>query len=96
MKRILLGGILAVVVLAGCSRQEEGIVLRVASSTYGPEILEIIDEAMAEFEQAHPGVDVQWDSSSGDDYQFAGLPSLLSSDTRPATAPLLLRRQEHL
>lgn len=43
----------------------------------------IFDELMEEFEQANPGVDVTWDRSSGDDYQFQGLPSLLESDTPP-------------
>ena len=43
----------------------------------------VYDELMEEFERANPGVDVTWDRSSGDDYQFQGLPSLLESDTPP-------------
>ncbi len=63
--------------------KEEADVLRIASPSEGPEQIEIFDEMMAEFEESHPGVDVTWDRSSGDDYQFQGLPSLLESDTPP-------------
>ena len=63
--------------------KEEGIVLRIASPSEGPEVIVVYDELMEEFERANPGVDVTWDRSSGDDYQFQGLPSLLESDTPP-------------
>lgn len=61
--------------------KEEGVVLRIASPSEGPEQIAIYDKLMMEFEQDNPGVDVIWDRSSGDDYQFQGLPSLLESDT---------------
>lgn len=63
--------------------KEESIVLRIASPSEGPEQIEIYDDLMTEFEASHSGVKVTWDRSSGDDYQFQGLPSLLQSNTPP-------------
>ncbi len=63
--------------------KEEKLNLRIASPSEGPEQIEIYDALMAEFEETHPGVTVTWDRSTGDDYQFQGLPSLLESDTPP-------------
>ncbi|MFA7565724.1 MAG: extracellular solute-binding protein [Alkalispirochaeta sp.] len=58
-------------------------VLRIASAIQGPEEIRIYNDLVAEFEANHPGTRVEWDRSTGDDYQFTGLPSLLESDTPP-------------
>ncbi len=63
--------------------KEEKIIFRVGSATVDPASEAIFKDNIAQFEAEHPGVKVEWDSSSGDDYQFAGLPSLLQSDTPP-------------
>jgi raffinose/stachyose/melibiose transport system substrate-binding protein len=63
--------------------QEDEIILRIGGAGNGPAVEAIFQDNMAQFEAENPGVTVQWDSSSGDDYQFAGLPSLLQSDTPP-------------
>ncbi len=85
MKRLLL--ILVILSVAGAAfataTQEEEIVIRIGSATIGPANMAIFEDNIAQFEAENPGVTVQWDSSAGDDYQFAGLPSLLASDTPP-------------
>lgn len=70
---------------AGGSKESTSgpVTLRIASSSEGPEQIKIYDEMIKEFEGAHPNVTVTWDRSSGDDYQFQGLPSLLQSSTPP-------------
>ncbi|MEW5816232.1 MAG: extracellular solute-binding protein [Spirochaetota bacterium] len=84
---IILSGILisltAFSVFAGGSQEGKGGILRIGSSAEGPEKIKILDTMIAEFEEKHPGVKVSWDRSSGDDYQFQGLPSLLQSSTPP-------------
>ncbi|HOV63466.1 MAG TPA: ABC transporter substrate-binding protein [Spirochaetia bacterium] len=74
---------LGVSVYGGGKQEGKGTVLRVASSSEGPEHIAIYDKMIADFEAKHPGVTVTWDRSSGDDYQFQGLPSLLQSSTPP-------------
>ncbi len=73
----------ASVAYAGGSAEEETITLRVGSSSIGPDNMTVFMDSVAEFEAQNPGVSVEWDSSSGDDYQFAGLPALLESDNPP-------------
>jgi len=46
-------------------------------------MIAIFDAVDMAFEASHPGVTVEWDRSSGDDYQFTGLPSLLESSNPP-------------
>jgi len=75
--------VLVSAVSAGGKQEGKGIVLRIASSSEGPEHIAIYDTMIADFEAKHPGVKVTWDRSSGDDYQFQGLPSLLQSSTPP-------------
>lgn len=73
-------------VFAGGSREATGpseTVLRIASSTQGPTIIENFERVMREFERLNPGVRVEWDRSTGTDYEFTGLPSLLESNTPP-------------
>lgn len=62
---------------------EDEVILRIGSSAISMDDMAIFEDNIAEFEAANPGVTVQWDTSSGDDYQFAGLPALLQSDTPP-------------
>jgi len=62
---------------------EEEIILRVGSASNSPPSEAIYKDNIAQFEAEHPGVTVEWDSSSGDDYQFAAQPALLQSDTPP-------------
>jgi raffinose/stachyose/melibiose transport system substrate-binding protein len=82
--RVACGLILvASLAFAGGGRESDEIVLRVASASLGPATMDIFMDGVAEFEAANPGVTVEWDTSAGDDYQFAGLPSLLESDTPP-------------
>lgn len=78
-------GLLLVTALAfaGGGQESEDIVLRVASASLGPATMDVFMAGVEEFEAANPGVSVEWDTSAGDDYQFAGLPSLLESDTPP-------------
>lgn len=81
-------GILSILVLAASlafatGTSEEEIIIRVGSATIGPANMAIFEDNIAQFEAENPGVLVQWDSSAGDDYQFAGLPSLLASDNPP-------------
>jgi len=86
MKKIAVISVLllaATLAFAGGAPEEEEIVIRVGSATIGPANMAIFEDNIAEFEAANPGVRVQWDSSSGDDYQFAGLPSLLASNNPP-------------
>lgn len=86
MRRIiLLASMLLAATLAFAvgSQEEEQVTLRIASATLGPATMAVFEDNIAAFEAANPGVDVQWDTSAGDDYQFAGLPSLLASDTPP-------------
>lgn len=85
MKRLpLILIVLGVAVAAfATGTQEEEIVIRVGSASIGPANMAIFEDNIAQFEAENPGVTVQWDSSAGDDYQFAGLPSLLASDTPP-------------
>lgn len=71
------------VAFASGEMEETETVLRVASAIQGPEEVEIYDAVVAAFEAENPGVTVEWDRSTGDDYQFTGLPSLLESDTPP-------------
>lgn len=68
---------------AGGRAEEEQVILRVASSSISPPAMAVFEDNMVQFEEENPGVDVRWDSSAGDDYQFAGLPSALQSDTPP-------------
>ena len=68
---------------AAGSQENAKVALRIASPSEGPDGIKIYDSMMAEFEKNNPGVTVTWDRSSGDDYQFQGLPSLLASDTPP-------------
>jgi raffinose/stachyose/melibiose transport system substrate-binding protein len=75
--------ILATSVLFAGGSGEEQTILRVGSSAISMDDMAIFEDNIAEFEAANPGVTVQWDTSSGDDYQFAGLPALLQSDTPP-------------
>jgi len=75
--------LVTVMVFAGGSKEAEGVALRVGSSSIGPDNMTVFMDSVAEFEAANPGVTVDWDSSSGDDYQFAGLPALLQSDNPP-------------
>ncbi len=70
-------------VVAGGRGEDTGTVLRIASAIQGPEEIAIYDDVAATFEAEYPGVTVAWDRSTGDDYQFTGLPSLLESDTPP-------------
>ena len=72
----------ASVLFAGGSGDDQ-VILRIGSSGISMDDMAIFDDNIAEFEAANPGVKVQWDASSGDDYQFAGLPALLQSDTPP-------------
>ena len=86
MRRLAFTGVLlltAALAFAGAAPEEEETIIRVGSATIGPANMAIFEDNIAEFEAANPGVRVQWDSSSGDDYQFAGLPSLLASDNPP-------------
>jgi raffinose/stachyose/melibiose transport system substrate-binding protein len=85
MRRFIFVGLilLSTVMVFARGGREEGIVLRVGSATNDPGTEAIFMDNVAQFEAEHPGVTVQWDSSSGDDYQFAGLPALLQSDTPP-------------
>lgn len=85
MKRFLLVTVIILSATFAFARggQEEQVVLRIGSATNGPDAEAIYQDNIAQFEAEHPGVTVEWDSSSGDDYQFAGLPSLLQSDTPP-------------
>ena len=80
---MLVGLLAAPLALASGEAEEQGAVLRVASAIQGPEEVEIYDAVVAAFEEENPGVTVEWDRSTGDDYQFTGLPSLLESDTPP-------------
>jgi ABC-type glycerol-3-phosphate transport system substrate-binding protein len=73
----------ALVFASGSAESDEEIVLRVGSSSIGPDNMNVFMDSVAEFEAQNPGVTVEWDSSSGDDYQFAGLPALLESDNPP-------------
>ncbi len=73
----------ASVLFIGCNKKQEEVILRVGSSAISMDDMAIFEDNIAEFEAANPGVIVQWDTSSGDDYQFAGLPALLQSDTPP-------------
>ena len=85
MKRIgtvILLLLAASVVFAGGAKEDQ-VILRVGSSSISMDDMAIFEDNIAEFEAANPGVTVQWDTSSGDDYQFAGLPALLQSDTPP-------------
>ncbi len=70
-------------IFAKGAQENAKITLRIASPSEGPDSIKIYDAMMADFEKSHPGVTVTWDRSSGDDYQFQGLPSLLASDTPP-------------
>lgn len=85
MRRIALVVVIflsATLLFAGGGGEDE-IILRVGSASVDPGSEAIFQDNIAEFEASHPGVKVEWDSSSGDDYQFAGLPSMLQSDTPP-------------
>ncbi len=62
---------------------DDQVILRVGTAGVSMDTMAIFEDNMAEFEASHPGVTVQWDASSGDDYQFTGLPALLQSDTPP-------------
>lgn len=62
---------------------DDQVILRVGSSAISMDDMAVFENDIARFEAEHPGVTVQWDSSSGDDYQFTGLPALLQSDTPP-------------
>jgi raffinose/stachyose/melibiose transport system substrate-binding protein len=75
--------ILATSVLFAGGNGEEETILRIGSGIVSNDDMAIFEDNIAEFEAANPGVIVQWDSSSGDDYQFVGLPALLQSDTPP-------------
>lgn len=79
----LLALFLAPFSFASGEMEEEGTVLRVASAIQGPEEIAVYDQVVATFEKENPGVSVIWDRSTGEDYQFTGLPSLLESDTPP-------------
>jgi len=85
MKRLLLTLLVllsAALLFAGGAGEEE-VILRIASASNSPSSEAIFEDNIAQFESEHPGVQVEWDASSGDDYQFAGLPSLLQSDNPP-------------
>jgi raffinose/stachyose/melibiose transport system substrate-binding protein len=75
--------ILATSVLFAGGNGEEETILRIGSGIVSMDDMAIFEDNIAEFEAANPGVKVQWDNSSGDDYQFVGLPALLQSDTPP-------------
>ncbi len=68
---------------AGGSKDSDETILRIGSASNGPNFIIVADAVMAEFEETHPGVKVTWDRSAGDDYEFAGLPSMLQSDNPP-------------
>ena len=79
----LVVSLLLVGLFSGFAGAKDEVILRVGSGNEGPELIVITDKIIAEFEAAHPGVKVEWDRSTGDDYEFTGLPSLLESDTPP-------------
>lgn len=80
---ILVLSLVFVVLFSSFAVAQDEVVLRIASAIEGPEEVAIGDKIVAEFEKKHPGVKVEWDRSTGEDYQFTGLPSLLESDTPP-------------
>ena len=72
MKRlgtVILLLIVASVLFAGGNGEDE-VILRIGSSNISMDEMAIFNDNIAEFEAANPGVKVQWDASSGDDYQF--------------------------
>lgn len=86
MKRLSVLCVLVLIgsfVFAGGQAEDEAVTLRVGSSSIGPDNMNVFMDSIEEFEAQNPGVTVEWDSSSGDDYQFAGLPALLESDNPP-------------
>ena len=85
MRRLIFVGLILFITAMLFARGggEEEIILRVGSSSNDPAAEAIFENNIAQFETEHPGVKVEWDSSSGDDYEFAGLPSMLQSDTPP-------------
>ncbi len=84
MKKYYCGivSLLVVLLFSSFAGADEGI-LRIGSANEGPEIITITNKVIAEFEKVHPEVKIEWDRSTGDDYQFTGLPSLLEGDTPP-------------
>ncbi len=80
---ILVLSLLFVVLFSSFAGAQDEVILRIGTATEGPEVIVISDKVVAEFEKMHPGVKVEWDRSTGEDYQFTGLPSLLASDTPP-------------
>ncbi len=80
---IIMLSLIVVVLFSSFAGAKDEVVLRVATGIDGPEEVAISDKVVAEFNEQHPDVKVEWDRSTGEDYQFTGLPSLLESDTPP-------------
>lgn len=88
MKKILILTLLSFLLLVyvACSgkNKDESISLLVVSSARGEQQEKLFDNAIIkDFEAAHPGVKITWDSSAGDDYQFLGLIKFLESNNPP-------------
>jgi raffinose/stachyose/melibiose transport system substrate-binding protein len=86
------GGLVASIVLAATAGiagghagagSEEEFTLRIAMGSPGEAQIAVWEAAGAAFEEAHPGVTVEFDFQDDDTYQTIGLPNLLGSGNPP-------------